>query len=94
MLIWADEKPRMRGDGGMFHLGDEVPTGHFSEVELASLIERGKVKVDEPKVVDLKPVVDEPAVDEPVVDEPVVDEPVVDDKPKPKRKSRSKTKGW
>ena len=113
MLIWADKQPRMRGDGDMFRFGDEVPKDHFSESELASLIERGKVKVDEPKLVNLKsskpaepvagksaePVAQKPA--EPVAGksaEPVAEKSAelegIDEKPKPKRKTRSKSKGW
>jgi hypothetical protein len=43
----------MRRNGGLFCLGDVVPSGYFTEAEIADLVSRGKVKVTESKQVEI-----------------------------------------
>ena len=51
-MIWASDRPRMLGHGKILRPGEEVPSGHFSEAEIAVLVERGKIAIDNPRVVD------------------------------------------
>jgi hypothetical protein len=43
----------MRRNGGLFCLGDVVPSGYFTEAEIADLVSRGKVTVTESKQVEI-----------------------------------------
>lgn len=51
MIRWADKTPRMRRGGGLFHFGDVVPDGYFTEGEIADLKARGKITVVESRTV-------------------------------------------
>jgi hypothetical protein len=59
MLIWNAKRPKMRKGKTLFHLGDEVPAGYFTDAEIADFVERGKIKKIEPKevVIDKAPAV-------------------------------------
>jgi hypothetical protein len=43
----------MRRNGGLFCLGDVVPSGYFTEAEIADLVSRGKITVTESKQVEI-----------------------------------------